>query len=195
MAADVFCIALSCCFLFSSNRHEQSLGSRQSHTYEIPHLLWNPDSIPLAHHWFPYTSVYILPFLKSHVYLGPETGIIFADILSRFNVQGSVHRKYIPLDIFPTRCKITQFIYFWKSALHVSGGISTNHQEHIQLYLQYLVHVNRYYYLPLLWGSWSWSQLVPAPTHAVFSRFLFLYSVKERVSILAIGRITSSLSR
>jgi len=55
-----------------------------------------------------------------------------------FNVQWSVHRKY-PFGIFPTRCNITQFIYFWRTALHVSGGISTRHQEHIQLYLQYLV--------------------------------------------------------
>jgi len=49
-----------------------------------------------------------------------------------------VHRK-CPFDVFPTRCNITQFIYFWKTALHVSGGISTHHQEHTQLYLQYLV--------------------------------------------------------
>ena len=28
---------------------------------------------------------------------------------------------------------------FLESALHVSGGISTHHQEHTQLYLQYLV--------------------------------------------------------
>jgi len=59
-----------------------------------------------------------------------------------FNVQGSVLRKYIPLDIFPTRCNITKFIYFWKTALHVSDGISTHYQEHIQLHLQYLVLVN-----------------------------------------------------
>ena len=26
-----------------------------------------------------------------------------------------------------------------ETALHVTGGISTHHQEHIQLYLQYLV--------------------------------------------------------
>ena len=26
-----------------------------------------------------------------------------------------------------------------ESALHVSGGVSTHHQEHIQLYLQHLV--------------------------------------------------------
>ena len=27
----------------------------------------------------------------------------------------------------------------YETALHVSGGISTHHQEHTQLYLQYLV--------------------------------------------------------
>jgi len=49
---------------------------------------------------------------------------------------------YSPFDIFPTSCNITQFIYLWRTALHVSGGgISTHHQEHTQLYLQYLVHV------------------------------------------------------
>ena len=56
-----------------------------------------------------------------------------------FNVQGSVHRKYLLYDIFPMRCNITQFIYFWKNALHFSGGISTHHQDHTQLYLQFLV--------------------------------------------------------
>ena len=50
-----------------------------------------------------------------------------------------MHRKYIPIDIFPTRCNITQFIYFWKTALHGSGGISTHHLDHTQLYLQCLV--------------------------------------------------------
>ena len=41
--------------------------------------------------------------------------------------------------MYPTRRNVTQFIYFWKTARHVSGGISTHHQEHIQLYLQHLV--------------------------------------------------------
>ena len=50
-----------------------------------------------------------------------------------------MHCNYIPFDIFPTRGNITQFTYFRKTALHVSGGISTHHQEHAQLYLQYLV--------------------------------------------------------
>ena len=30
---------------------------------------------------------------------------------------------------------------FLETALHVSGGISTHHQEHIQLHLQHLAHV------------------------------------------------------
>ena len=30
-------------------------------------------------------------------------------------------------------------VYFWKTALHVSGGITTHHQEHTELYLQNLV--------------------------------------------------------
>jgi len=32
-------------------------------------------------------------------------------------------------------------VYFWKNALHVSDVNSTDHQEHTQLYLQYLVRV------------------------------------------------------
>ena len=50
-----------------------------------------------------------------------------------------MHLKYIPFDMFPTRCNYTQFIYFWKTALRVSGDISTHNQENTQLYLQYLV--------------------------------------------------------
>jgi hypothetical protein len=45
-----------------------------------------------------------------------------------------VHRKDIPFDIFPTRFNITQFIYFWKTALYVLGGISTHHQEHTSVF-------------------------------------------------------------
>ena len=50
-----------------------------------------------------------------------------------------MHRKYIPFDIFTARCNVTQFIYLRKTALHISDGISTHHQEHTQLYLQHLV--------------------------------------------------------
>jgi len=34
--------------------------------------------------------------------------------------------------------RYTVYLYL-EAALHVSGGISTNHQEHTQLYLQHLV--------------------------------------------------------
>ena len=77
--------------------------------------------------------------------LGIFSNQILRYIEVKCNVQGSVHCKY-PFDIFPTRCNITHFIYFWNTALHVSGGISTHHQEHTQLYLQCLVLVNRYCY-------------------------------------------------
>jgi hypothetical protein len=56
-----------------------------------------------------------------------------------FNGQGSVQRKYITFDIFPTRFNITKLIYFWKTALDVSGGIPTHHWEHTHLYSQNLV--------------------------------------------------------
>ena len=103
-----------------------------------------------------------LPMRKSLTYkqrsnkLGHK--LICVHVFLKFDVQGSVHRKYIPLDTFPTRCNITQIIYFWKNALHVSGGNSTHYQKHIQLYLQHLVLVNRYCYLPLWCESWSWSE-------------------------------------
>ena len=53
--------------------------------------------------------------------------------------HSDVKFKNVPSDTFPTRCNITQSIYFWKTALHVSGSISPHHQEHTQLYLRYLV--------------------------------------------------------
>jgi hypothetical protein len=37
--------------------------------------------------------------------------------------------------------RYTVYLYL-KTALHVSGGTSTHHQERIQLYLQHLVFVN-----------------------------------------------------
>ena len=60
--------------------------------------------------------------------------LILCKDLHVFNVQGSVHRKYIPFDIFPTRLSVTQFIYFWKTDLRVLCGISTHLQEHTTLF-------------------------------------------------------------
>ena len=45
-------------------------------------------------------------------------------------------------------------VYFWKTALHVSGGISTHHQAHNCIYSSWYLS-NRYCYLPLLWKSWN----------------------------------------
>ena len=42
---------------------------------------------------------------------------------------------------------------YLETALRVSGGTSTHHQERIQLYLQHLVSVTPYCYLPLAAGS------------------------------------------
>jgi hypothetical protein len=46
------------------------------------------------------------------------------------NKENWVDLKTNPFDIFPTRCNVTQFIYFWTTALHVACGFSTHHQEH-----------------------------------------------------------------
>jgi len=32
----------------------------------------------------------------------------------QLNFQRSVHHKYIPIYVYPTRCTVTQFIYIWK---------------------------------------------------------------------------------
>jgi hypothetical protein len=52
----------------------------------------------------------------------------------------------------------TVYLYL-ETALHVSGGISTHHQEHIQLYLQHLVFVT-----PLLLSTAIVEELEPVPT-------------------------------
>jgi hypothetical protein len=51
--------------------------------------------------------------------------------------------------------RYTVYLYL-KTALHVSGGTSTHHQEHIQLYLQYLVFVT-----PLLLSAAIVEELEP----------------------------------
>jgi hypothetical protein len=64
----------------------------------------------------------------------------FANIIRRFKVYGSVHRKYIPIYISNKMQRYTVYLYL-ETALHISGNISTHHQESIQLYLQHLVFV------------------------------------------------------
>ena len=92
----------------------------------------------------------------------------------------------IPFDIFPTRYNVTQFIYFWKTALHVSGGVSIHHQERT-LYLQYLVLVKPLLLPAAIAGgssngltstryckysvrSWWWVATPPETCRAVFQK-------------------------
>jgi hypothetical protein len=58
----------------------------------------------------------------------------------QFNVHGSVHRKYIPTYI--QQDATLHSLFYLETALHVSGGTTTQHQEREQVYLQRLVFVN-----------------------------------------------------
>jgi len=65
-----------------------------------------------------------------------------------FNVHGSVHRNNIP--IYIQQDATLHSLFYLEIALYVLGGTITHHQERIQLYLQHLVFVTQYCYLPLL---------------------------------------------
>ena len=56
-----------------------------------------------------------------------------------FNVHGAVHRKDIL--IYVQQDATLHSLFYLETALHVSGGTSTHHQERKQLYLQHLVFV------------------------------------------------------
>jgi hypothetical protein len=85
--------------------------------------------------------------------------------------------------------RYTVYLYL-ETALHVSGGTSTHHQEHIQLYLQHLVFVTT----PLLlsWKIWnrfecavggvSQSSLVGLP-YVMWSAHFFVTNIQtEKIS-------------
>jgi len=55
-----------------------------------------------------------------------------------FNVQGSVHRKYILIIYISNKMQRYTVYLSLETALHVSDCISTHHQGHTQLYLQHL---------------------------------------------------------
>jgi hypothetical protein len=56
-----------------------------------------------------------------------------------FNVHGSVHRKNIP--IYIQQDATLHNLFYLETAVHVSGGTFTHHQERIQLFVQHLVFV------------------------------------------------------
>ena len=57
--------------------------------------------------------------------------------IDEFNVRGLVHRKNIL--IYVQQDATLHSLFYLETALHVSGGNSTQHQERKQLYLQHLV--------------------------------------------------------
>jgi hypothetical protein len=52
-----------------------------------------------------------------------------------------VHRKYNPICSYIQQDATLHSLFYLETALHVSGGTSTHHQERIQLYLQHMVFV------------------------------------------------------
>jgi hypothetical protein len=68
-----------------------------------------------------------------------DTSISAYHNVSIFNDHGSVHRKNIL--IYIQQDTTLYGLFYLETALHVSGGTSTHHQERIELYLQHLVFV------------------------------------------------------
>ena len=58
---------------------------------------------------------------------------------NEFNIHGSVHRKNIL--IYIQQDATLHSLFCLETAIHVSGGTTTHHQERIQLYLQHLAFV------------------------------------------------------
>jgi len=75
-------------------------------------------------------------------------------LLDDFNIHGSVHRNNIL--IYIQQDATLHSLFYLETAVHVLHGTTTHHQERKQLYLQHLVFVTPYSYLPLSWKSWNW---------------------------------------
>jgi len=63
----------------------------------------------------------------------------WGNILTKFNIHGSVHHKNIP--IYIQQDASLHGLLYLETALHVLGGTSTHRQDRIQPYLQRLVFV------------------------------------------------------
>ena len=61
------------------------------------------------------------------------------NVLQVSNVHGSVHPNNIL--IYIQQDATLHGLFYVETALHISGGTSTNHQERKQLYLQHLAFV------------------------------------------------------
>jgi len=60
-------------------------------------------------------------------------------MISAFNIHGSVHSNNIL--IYIQQDATLHGLFYLETALYISGGTSTHHQERKQLYLQHLVFV------------------------------------------------------
>jgi hypothetical protein len=64
-----------------------------------------------------------------------------------------VHRNNIP--IYIQQYATLHSLFYLETAVHVSGGIITHHQERIQLYLQHLVFVTPLQQLLAIVEEWE----------------------------------------
>jgi hypothetical protein len=71
--------------------------------------------------------------------------LVKTDFFQFFLFHGSVHRNniliyiYIYIYIYIQQDATLHSLFYLKTALHISGGTSTHHQERKQLYLQHLL--------------------------------------------------------
>jgi len=74
-----------------------------------------------------------------HAAISPALSSIASNFHTNFNVHGSVHRNNIL--IYIQQDATLHSLFYLETALHVSGGTTTHHQERMQMYLQHLVFV------------------------------------------------------
>ena len=80
--------------------------------------------------------------------------LITSTYMGEFNIHGSVHHNNILISI--QQDATLHSLFYLETALHVSGGNITHHQERKQLYLQHLVFVT-----PLLLSAAIVEELEP----------------------------------
>jgi hypothetical protein len=83
------------------------------------------------------TAILFQPCFVSYFF--PQSTVHRASTLYKSKVHGSGHRDNIL--IYIQHNATLHILFYLKTALHVSGGTTTYHQERKQLYLQHLVFV------------------------------------------------------
>jgi hypothetical protein len=109
-------------------------------------------------------------FLPADSYSGLLKGVCFTFLYSR------VRASWIYVNDFPTRCNYTYTVYLYlQTALHVSGGISTHHQELILVWKPTTLttgcsngHTNTRCCRYSDMSSWWWVEIPPETCTAVY---------------------------